>query len=262
MRKLLHTLLWLTLTLFSVALALIWIGGGLGSKKHNSSIPVTIDFAHRGCCTNLPRNCIAAFERATQQGLAIETDLRITKDDVLVLFHDDTTNLKLGIDGQISDFTITEIKKHPFIHDNQETKFTIVSLGGYLINNPNTVTYLDIKTPTKRLADRLVEKLDSNNLSNAIVADANIIFLAYLKWRNPKILTAWEGFDSGKEWTYSLIPRDFKPNYLASFRNKVTQKHIEWLITTDLLKSKIVYGEKSDNDTLIDQIPYHIIECD
>lgn len=45
--------------------------------------------AHRGDCTSFPENTLQAFNAAVDRGfLAIETDLNLTKDGHVVLFHD------------------------------------------------------------------------------------------------------------------------------------------------------------------------------
>jgi glycerophosphoryl diester phosphodiesterase len=47
--------------------------------------------AHRGASGYAPENTRAAFERAIAMGAdAIETDVQLTADGVLVLFHDTT----------------------------------------------------------------------------------------------------------------------------------------------------------------------------
>jgi glycerophosphoryl diester phosphodiesterase len=46
--------------------------------------------AHRGGAKEFTENTIAAFQRAAQIGaVAIETDIRLTKDGVVVIYHDD-----------------------------------------------------------------------------------------------------------------------------------------------------------------------------
>ncbi len=46
-------------------------------------------WAHRGARAELPENTLAAFERALEVGAdAIETDVRLTRDGAVVIFHD------------------------------------------------------------------------------------------------------------------------------------------------------------------------------
>jgi glycerophosphoryl diester phosphodiesterase len=50
---------------------------------------VTLIYAHRGASGYAPENTVAAFDRALEMPIdGIETDIRSTKDGVLVLLHD------------------------------------------------------------------------------------------------------------------------------------------------------------------------------
>ncbi|MBL1410177.1 glycerophosphodiester phosphodiesterase [Sphingobacterium faecale] len=69
-------------------------------------------FAHRGGMAETDENTISAFETTYNRGLrGYETDIRITKDGHLVIFHDDSFDRMLGIKGSIETLTLKEIKK-------------------------------------------------------------------------------------------------------------------------------------------------------
>tara|TARA_A200000113_G_scaffold91815_1_gene82228 strand:+ start:515 stop:871 length:357 start_codon:yes stop_codon:yes gene_type:complete len=80
-----------------------------------------------------------------------------------------------------------------------------------------------------------------------LIADANILFLAYLKYKMPQIKTVLEGFNKGKEWTYYLIPSSLKPDYFASFFTEVDDKHIQFLNEQNLMPRKVMYGINKSN---------------
>jgi glycerophosphoryl diester phosphodiesterase len=66
--------------------------------------------AHRGGSLLAPENTFAAFDRAVALGAdAIETDVRRTRDGVVVLFHDDTTERITGVRGTIEARTAAEV---------------------------------------------------------------------------------------------------------------------------------------------------------
>ena len=70
--------------------------------------------AHRGLFNNdmgTPENSIPAFKLAAENGFGIETDVQMSKDGVLVVFHDDTLKRMTGIDGKLADFTFQELRK-------------------------------------------------------------------------------------------------------------------------------------------------------
>ena len=81
-----------------------------------------VTYAHRGASEYCPENTMMSFYMGMQMGAnGIETDVRKTKDGVLVLFHDDTLDRVTGVEGKIGDFTYDELKSFPVkkgeIHD-------------------------------------------------------------------------------------------------------------------------------------------------
>lgn len=68
--------------------------------------------AHRGASDELPENTLAAFERALAQGADIlETDVRFTRDNFLVLMHDPTVDRTMEGRGGVADLTLAELKR-------------------------------------------------------------------------------------------------------------------------------------------------------
>lgn len=70
--------------------------------------------SHRGCFAgNIVENTLSAFEIALNCGAdIIEMDIRRTKDDVFVVFHDENVHRLLGLPGIISDYTLSELRKY------------------------------------------------------------------------------------------------------------------------------------------------------
>jgi glycerophosphoryl diester phosphodiesterase len=68
--------------------------------------------AHRGASGYAPENTIAAFRLALRQGAdLLETDLRFTRDGVLVCIHDATVDRTTDGHSAVSDMTLAEIKE-------------------------------------------------------------------------------------------------------------------------------------------------------
>lgn len=68
--------------------------------------------SHRGANKEAPENTLLAFDLALKQGaFALETDLRFTLDDQIVLFHDDTLHRTTDGTGFVRDCTLNELKK-------------------------------------------------------------------------------------------------------------------------------------------------------
>ncbi len=68
-------------------------------------------FAHRGLHgPDCPENSLAAFERACAAGCGIELDVQMTKDEHLVVFHDDDAARMTGESGLIREMTLSELR--------------------------------------------------------------------------------------------------------------------------------------------------------
>lgn len=69
-----------------------------------------INYAHRGASHYYPENTMSAFYAALPMGATgIETDIHMTKDGKLVLFHDDTLERVTDGTGKLTDYTYKEL---------------------------------------------------------------------------------------------------------------------------------------------------------
>ncbi|MBQ9760188.1 MAG: endonuclease/exonuclease/phosphatase family protein [Clostridia bacterium] len=69
-----------------------------------------VNFAHRGASEYMAENTLSSFYRGLRMGAnGIETDVQITKDGVLVLFHDDTLARVTACEGEVKDYTYDEL---------------------------------------------------------------------------------------------------------------------------------------------------------
>lgn len=57
----------------------------------------------------IPENSLAAFCRAAENGYGIELDIQLTKDEQVVVFHDDTLPRVCGVNGRVDDYTYEEL---------------------------------------------------------------------------------------------------------------------------------------------------------
>ena len=115
---------------------------------------------HRGDSSSAPENTIVAFEQAVTVGIDfLETDITMTKDDELILFHDnDPEDLKrvTGHLGRIRDLTLEEVKLldigYNFTTDEGQTfpfrgkGHTVVTVREFFERFPDTQVNMDLKT--------------------------------------------------------------------------------------------------------------------
>ena len=68
--------------------------------------------AHRGLHfgTAVPENSLLAFQKSIDADIPIECDIQFIKDETFVVFHDDTLERLTGVQGKISDLTLSHLK--------------------------------------------------------------------------------------------------------------------------------------------------------
>ncbi len=244
------------LILVGIVVIIIIFGGGFGSRN-----PVLINngdalvFAHRGVTESNVENSLEAFDKSTELGFnAIETDISCTKDGKLIIFHDETATRLLNIDRNINSMYWQEIEDKYLQYNGEKTKNKVLSLDQFLKQaEKSTVLYLDIKESSKVVADSILILLEKyKDHKNIIIADASILFVAYLKMKNPNTKVALEGFNKGKEWLYYILPKNFKPDFYSGFISQVDENHMLFLKNNNLLNNRIVYGV--DNTTISDVV--------
>ncbi|WP_264531664.1 glycerophosphodiester phosphodiesterase family protein [Flavobacterium sp. N502540] len=109
--------------------------------------------AHRGDWRNAPENSIKALKKCIEMGVDImETDVRLTKDSVLVLMHDTSIDRTTTGKGKLSDYTYAEIQQFYLTGGlNRKTyeriptfeEFMLVAKGKILINVDKSWKYID-----------------------------------------------------------------------------------------------------------------------
>jgi glycerophosphoryl diester phosphodiesterase len=211
-------------------------------------------FAHRGVCESFAENSLPAFQLADSLDFpGLEMDIRMTADSELVIFHDPDGKRLLGRDLLIASTLLDSLQQCTLLPGSNQSSGKVMSLREYFsLFHDRFLVYLDIKPldgSIKYLEARQLLKLlkECNTLPSVIVANYDIRFLAYLKIKDPKVKTVLEGFNEGKEWIWSLVPRRWKPDYLSSFSSRVTTKQVGWLKKKELFGRRIIYEVDSTN---------------
>lgn len=131
----------------------------------------TIGFAHRGGSKERPENTLASFGAAVELGYSyLETDAQLTRDGVVLAFHDESLGRVTDLVGAVADRTLEEIRRadagyrftpdrgrtHPY----RGTGLTIPTLAEVLDAFPSARFNIDLKTdqvvaPLAALIERL-----------------------------------------------------------------------------------------------------------
>ena len=140
---------------------------GAALAKPYLGLPAPWLVAHRGGAALAPENTLEAFERGASLGAdAIETDVRLTADGVVVAFHDEDTRRLTGVAGTVEGRTLAELRTldaaWSFSPDGGGTfplrgrGLRIPTLAEALRRFPGMRFNIEAKSPDARLASALV----------------------------------------------------------------------------------------------------------
>ncbi|HEY8500630.1 MAG TPA: glycerophosphodiester phosphodiesterase family protein [Clostridia bacterium] len=80
------------------------------NKRRVEKFPCLL-FAHRGLHgKGVPENSITAFKKAGEKGYGVELDVRLTKDNKLVVFHDENLKRMCGLDVKVKDADFKDLE--------------------------------------------------------------------------------------------------------------------------------------------------------
>ncbi|MCP3986667.1 MAG: glycerophosphodiester phosphodiesterase [bacterium] len=90
------------------------------------ALPRPMLFGHRGASGERPENTLPAFERAVRQGVAaLETDVHLTRDGEVVVFHDALLDRTTNGEGPIVELDLADLQKldagHRFTADGGQS---------------------------------------------------------------------------------------------------------------------------------------------
>lgn len=105
-----------------------------------------IKIAHKGLHDNgktIPENTLAAIKVAVEKGYPIEIDVHLTKDNKIVVIHDDNLSAMVGINKKVKELTYSEISKYNIKNSNEK----IPLLDDVLeLVNEKVMMFIELKT--------------------------------------------------------------------------------------------------------------------
>lgn len=156
--------------------------------------------AHRGDRIKHPENSFAAFRTAIDFGVdMIETDIRVSSDGELVIIHDRSAKRTAGVDKNIDEMTLAEIKAldlgHTFSDSYGVERIPTVREFIELIKNEKVLVNWELKVYPSEFgdaaafyaADRLIELILENRLSErSMINSFSSRLLEYVRKRYGK----------------------------------------------------------------------------
>lgn len=101
--------------------ALVFVRPRAGKPQ---SASLLCDYAHRGLhdgnTGDTPENSLSAFEKACQAGYGIELDVQLSRDGVVMVFHDYTLIRMTGKDGKVAEYDATELQSFSLANTEQK----------------------------------------------------------------------------------------------------------------------------------------------
>lgn len=194
-------------------------------------------WAHRGASGYAPENTLPAFELALEQGAdAFEFDVQLTRDDEVVVIHDETLERTTDGNGWVADHSLEDLRKldASFGHE----KFagaripTLVEVFE-LVRDTGTTLNIELKNSRmayKGLEERVLALVEAHDMAHRVVVSSfNHYSLRHLVGLGTQVaLGALYSEPLWKPWQYAakLGATALHPS-LAATRRKIVQKSHE-----------------------------------
>ena len=149
------------------------------SKKIYSQI-----IAHRGLHIFFPENTLGAYDAAVRAKMAVELDVRITKDNELVCFHDRYTKRLLKVPGKLSMFRLEELKNLKVLESNEGVPTLKMALKK--INNRVDIL-VEVKGRYTKSYSKKLEEIQKEYDKTLYFHTKNLINYFKLKRQFPKV---------------------------------------------------------------------------
>lgn len=154
-------------------------GAILTAVAHTQVFAIEI-LAHRGASGEYPQSTQLAFDKALEQGAdVLELDVHLSGDNRIIINHDADLVRNVGIDDEIEDLTLAEIKQldagHEFTLDDGETYpfrnqgLVLLSLSELFELYPHERFNIEMKANDKDLAEKLWEIISAYQLQDRVV---------------------------------------------------------------------------------------------
>lgn len=146
-------------------------------------------FAHRGWFDNeeIPENSLGAFRKSAENDIAVELDVRPTKDNEIVVFHDKNVKRMTGEDRDIEEMTLEEIRALRLLG----TEEGIPTFREAMEACNAVPIYCEIKTDTAEIKDGFLEKLYQEMLTyegQMIAVSINPLVLRWFRDNHPEVI--------------------------------------------------------------------------
>ena len=152
-----------------------------------------IIIAHRGASSIAPENTLTAFSKAIDFGVQyIEVDIRLSKDDSVMVIHDETLDRTTNGSGKVNSFTYEQLKNlsagyvskfgSEFNHEKIPSLFEVLQLATGKVN-----VCIDLKNIPENKAIEIIYKMDM--VQDVFLMSYNVDKLRRIRTNFPKFRT-------------------------------------------------------------------------
>lgn len=162
-----------------------------------SKSPIIV--AHRGSSAVAPENTIASFRQAIVDGAdAIELDVRLSKDNEVVVSHDRTVNRTTNGKGLLKDFTQSELKSlnagrwfhRKYSGETIPTLDEVFEVLGSRVGIDIEIKDDDRQPMSLKFLERCIELINKHQAANfVLISSFNYMLLKHIKMLQPEIAT-------------------------------------------------------------------------
>jgi glycerophosphoryl diester phosphodiesterase len=208
----------------------------VNTRSWTADAPLVI--AHRGASLRAPENTMAAFQLAVELGSdGIELDVKLTRDEQIVIHHDSTLDRTTNGSGNLKDFSLSELKELDAggsfdVAFSGETIPTILELldevGDQILLNIELTNY---DAPFDSLPEKVLSVLDLVKLHDTILLSSfNPLALCRIKRLNREMRTALLVAPQIPGWAQALLKKftpytDYHPHMKLVTRTIVEAVH-------------------------------------
>lgn len=124
-------------------------------------------YGHRGAAGEAPENTITGFRHAIERGTRhFELDVQMSKDDKLMVIHDNKVNRTTFSRGNVNQFSASELAKMDARRSgppwSRKKDANIATLDAVLEATPETKSYqVEVKSARRAVIERVAEQLAS-----------------------------------------------------------------------------------------------------
>jgi len=207
--------------------------------------------AHRGDSHNYPENTLEAFRSALSMDIdVIETDVHLTKDGQVVIWHDPTLERNTDGSGKVEDHDLKELKTldagYTFTKDGGKTfpfrgtGVRMATLDEALEACPHQRFNVDLKSADSAIVEAFERVVTAHHAEDRVLcASFHLANLKLMRKRNPRILTSLTTLEVIplllRQKTHTL-PKDLRLGRPPVFQVPIRQWGIE-VITPGFIES-------------------------